>query len=277
MSAESAVERSVPAGAGSRSSQDEVERDLLKARALVEAAMFEHRRRLAAATLVELSDDGDAAGGTTRSLAASAREELIIVLAGAGWAAEVLPELGRALQNGVPVRVLCARETLRTAWGTRLVGRARSAGAQVRVAGVPLQELMLVDECAAAVRAGRQLMVIRAPAMLGALRGLFAGAWESASLAADRRPLEEAGWDGLHRQVLALLNAGHKDDAAARHLGLSVRTYRRHVAEIMRDMGAASRFQAGARAAELGLLAGGDGRRGQPSMPPSIWNTAPVM
>jgi len=57
----------------------------------------------------------------------------------------------------------------------------------------------------------------------------------------------------LTRQILVLLNAGYKDDAAARQLGLSVRTYRRHVAEIMRALGAASRFQAGARAAKLGL------------------------
>ncbi|MGH2602897.1 MAG: response regulator transcription factor, partial [Dehalococcoidia bacterium] len=57
----------------------------------------------------------------------------------------------------------------------------------------------------------------------------------------------------LTQQVLRLLDAGYKDDAAARQLGMSVRTYRRHVAEIMRSLGATSRFQAGARAAELGL------------------------
>jgi DNA-binding NarL/FixJ family response regulator len=36
---------------------------------------------------------------------------------------------------------------------------------------------------------------------------------------------------------------------------VSLRTYRRHVAEIMRELDANSRFQAGARAVELGLLA----------------------
>jgi DNA-binding NarL/FixJ family response regulator len=41
---------------------------------------------------------------------------------------------------------------------------------------------------------------------------------------------------------------------AARELNVSLRTYRRHVAEILRELGASSRFQAGARAVELGLM-----------------------
>ncbi len=40
---------------------------------------------------------------------------------------------------------------------------------------------------------------------------------------------------------------------AARELSVSVRTYRRYVAEMMSLLGADSRFQAGVRAAELGL------------------------
>jgi DNA-binding NarL/FixJ family response regulator len=72
--------------------------------------------------------------------------------------------------------------------------------------------------------------------------------------------------------ILDALYSGHKDAAAARHLGISIRQYRRHVAEIMRDIGAASRFQAGARAVQLGLLGGA----GQPVMPPSTANTPPV-
>ncbi|NEE20393.1 response regulator transcription factor, partial [Streptomyces sp. SID7499] len=44
------------------------------------------------------------------------------------------------------------------------------------------------------------------------------------------------------------------DEVAARELTVSVRTYRRYVAEIMTLLDATSRFQAGVRAAELGLL-----------------------
>jgi len=43
------------------------------------------------------------------------------------------------------------------------------------------------------------------------------------------------------------------DEAAARQLGTSLRTYRRRVAELMATLQAGSRFQAGVRAGELGL------------------------
>ena len=43
------------------------------------------------------------------------------------------------------------------------------------------------------------------------------------------------------------------DEAAARRLGTSLRTYRRRVAELMAALEVGSRFQAGMRAGELGL------------------------
>lgn len=46
--------------------------------------------------------------------------------------------------------------------------------------------------------------------------------------------------------ILRLLAAGLKDEAIAKRVNLSVRTCRRHIAEIMEMMGATSRFQAGA-------------------------------
>ena len=50
------------------------------------------------------------------------------------------------------------------------------------------------------------------------------------------------------------LASGSKDEAAARALGMSLRTYRRRVAELMTAVGATSRFQAGLRARELSLV-----------------------
>jgi DNA-binding NarL/FixJ family response regulator len=54
--------------------------------------------------------------------------------------------------------------------------------------------------------------------------------------------------------VLEVLASGCKDETAARTLGLGVRTYRRRVAELMTALGAESRFQAGVRARDLGLI-----------------------
>lgn len=53
--------------------------------------------------------------------------------------------------------------------------------------------------------------------------------------------------------MLRALGSGATDTAAAKELGMSVRTYRRRVAELLDTLDAGSRFQAGVRAGELGL------------------------
>lgn len=54
--------------------------------------------------------------------------------------------------------------------------------------------------------------------------------------------------------VLRLLAVGLTDDAVARRLGISVRTVRNDMASSMTELDARSRFQAGVRAAQLGLI-----------------------
>src|SRR5690606_39837840 len=56
------------------------------------------------------------------------------------------------------------------------------------------------------------------------------------------------------RELLTLLSAGNTDESAAAQLGVSVRTVRRMVADIMDRLGARSRFQAGVKAADRGWL-----------------------
>ncbi|MDQ1007701.1 DNA-binding CsgD family transcriptional regulator [Streptomyces sp. V4I23] len=56
------------------------------------------------------------------------------------------------------------------------------------------------------------------------------------------------------RQLLDMLMEGLTDRAVARRLGLSERTVRRLVAQLMERLGAASRFEAGARAVERGWI-----------------------
>ncbi|MFF4764573.1 response regulator transcription factor [Streptomyces sp. NPDC001292] len=77
----------------------------------------------------------------------------------------------------------------------------------------------------------------------------------------------------LVQQILHHLHTGATGEAASRELSISVRTYRRHIATIMELLDARSRFQAGVRAAELGLLTtrvrpGAEAPRGRP---PAGW------
>jgi len=56
------------------------------------------------------------------------------------------------------------------------------------------------------------------------------------------------------RTLLALFSAGLKDELIARQLGVSARTVRRRSQELLRELGAANRFQAGAEAARRGWI-----------------------
>lgn len=87
-----------------------------------------------------------------------------------------------------------------------------------------------------------------------ALASLLESLW---SVAVDLECSDEPLLSGeRHDAVLRMLVDGTKDETAARALNVSVRTYRRYVAQILDELGATSRFQAGVRAARTGRATG---------------------
>ncbi|AUI64011.1 response regulator transcription factor [Amycolatopsis sp. BJA-103] len=131
-------------------------------------------------------------------------------------------------------------------------------GAQIRISAEDVNETIIMDGrlviLAGDLIAGRRgYSVITQPETVQGVMSLFETAWRSATDLAvyDARVSEIRR---LAPAVLDLLGSGVKDEAAARTLGLGVRTYRRRVAELMAALGAESRFQAGVRARELGLV-----------------------
>jgi hypothetical protein len=132
-------------------------------------------------------------------------------------------------------------------------------GAQVRISAAPLPHETIILDRRVAILAGqpsplgREYTVTTSAALVGGVFSLFTAAWEAATdldafLAGDVPALAPEA-----REVLQALGAGLTDEAAARRLGTSLRTYRRRVAELMTTLDAGSRFQAGVRAGELGL------------------------
>jgi DNA-binding CsgD family transcriptional regulator len=97
-------------------------------------------------------------------------------------------------------------------------------------------------------------MVVRHPLLVSQFSGIFATSWDRATLfsADDARPAPIV--DQLKHSILRLLASGAKDEMVARRLGLSVRTCRRHISDLMRSLDVSSRFQAGVEARELGLV-----------------------
>jgi DNA-binding NarL/FixJ family response regulator len=140
--------------------------------------------------------------------------------------------------------------------------RLHAAGSHVRISSAPLpHETIILDRQVAilagppspASALGREYTVTASPALVGGVHSLFTAAWEAAiDLGAYLRgDVPELAPEA--REILRTLGAGLTDEAAARRLGTSLRTYRRRVAELMAALEAGSRFQAGVRAGELGL------------------------
>ncbi|WP_186382730.1 BTAD domain-containing putative transcriptional regulator [Amycolatopsis rhizosphaerae] len=195
------------------------------------------------------------------TLLASARHEVLIMSDGPGSGPiDALRRIARTgLHPGVRYRVLCP-DSARLSSALRTLSLA---GADVRTdAEVPMQALV-IDRGSALLPADREstgyqagAAVFRLPGVVTATVGLFERIWQGAVPLLPSEPAE-AG-DGVltrrERDLLALLCSGSTDESAAARLGISVRTVRRMVADIMNRLGARSRFQAGVKAADRGWL-----------------------
>ncbi|MEV5745726.1 DNA-binding response regulator [Microbispora rosea] len=132
-------------------------------------------------------------------------------------------------------------------------------GVEVRISSTPLpHETIVIDRrvMILAERDGpgpREYTVTTSPTLVNGVYSLFAAAWDAATELTAYLRGDAPHLDDDSRAVLRALGAGYTDETAARHLGLSLRTYRRRVAELMDTLEADSRFQAGLRAGELGL------------------------
>ncbi|WP_336212441.1 helix-turn-helix transcriptional regulator [Nonomuraea sp. LPB2021202275-12-8] len=135
----------------------------------------------------------------------------------------------------------------------------QSKGALVRISGSLLpNETIVIDRrvmilAGRETPAGRDYTVTTSQTLVDGVHSLFCAIWDGAVdldtyLRGDVPHLDAEG-----RVILEALGSGLTDESAARRLGVSLRTYRRRVAELMATLEADSRFQAGLRASELGL------------------------
>ncbi|WP_433665858.1 hypothetical protein ACQP06_18885 [Nocardia sp. CA-136227] len=130
----------------------------------------------------------------------------------------------------------------------------------VRVVDGEFDNAIIVDRRLAVVwnmldDSSRSASVITEPAVLRALYRYMVMVWSNST---SLPPVAEADLPLLDGPTVAVINAlsvGETDEVAARRLFVSLRTYRRYVAEAMTQLGVTTRFQLGMRAAELGILA----------------------
>ncbi|MEV4184499.1 DNA-binding response regulator [Streptosporangium canum] len=135
----------------------------------------------------------------------------------------------------------------------------QSKGALVRISDSPLpHETILIDRrvmilAGRETPTGREYTVTTSQVLVDGVHSLFQAIWDK-SVDLDtylRSDVPHLDADG--RVILEALGSGLTDESAAKRLGVSLRTYRRRVAELMAKLEAGSRFQAGLRAGELGL------------------------
>ncbi|SCF87682.1 hypothetical protein GA0115255_1096714 [Streptomyces sp. Ncost-T6T-2b] len=248
--------------------ESELGHALLQVQALIESTIAIQRDRSTKERLItSLESDYDAILDTAQQLIRSATKCIDIVHARPPRSGE-LDEVseGRGEQperdliyganEHVSVRLLTTPSMLDEEFV--LEQREKEHPVGIRVTRLPPLQALIVDGRIALVVAdsatGRYASLIRLPEMLNTLSIHFESIWRNAAPAWERIAFESWGRVKLARRILNALRAGVTDDVAAREMSVSVRTYRRYVAEIMVLLGATSRFQAGVRAAKLGLL-----------------------
>jgi DNA-binding CsgD family transcriptional regulator/sugar-specific transcriptional regulator TrmB len=134
-------------------------------------------------------------------------------------------------------------------------------GGQVRTVNTLPLRMIIVDRESAVVPLNPTLSdvgatVLRGSGAVAAMCALFDQIWSAATPLGVARPRDERGLSAQERGLLQLLADGDTDSIAARKLGVSDRTVRRLISNMMEQLGARSRFQAGVRARDHGWVPG---------------------
>ncbi len=164
------------------------------------------------------------------------------------------------LKSGRKSRVIYPARVLEEA--PDMVRRRAELGEHVRVLAEVPGRLAVMGSAAALIPnrfdlPDDQLLIIRQPSLVAALTLLFEALWERAMTVPGlevREDDEGAARASDRRLLLDQLARGAKDEQIARTLGLSLRTVRRRVAELLDDLEASSRFQAGVEAVRRGWI-----------------------
>ncbi|AXK37050.1 LuxR family transcriptional regulator [Streptomyces armeniacus] len=200
-------------------------------------------------------------------LAFFARDEILSVES----AAEPSPDsinraraLGlRSLRHGVRVRSVVPAASLGHVVTAAHLRELAAEGALIRVATEVTERIVVFDGRTAVVpvdteRPERGALFAYESGLVTHIVALFERIWGQAEdllTALDGRAATDAPCvTERERQVLESMVSVGKDESGARSLGISVRTYRRHVADLMQRLGAASRAQAALLAREHGWI-----------------------
>jgi DNA-binding CsgD family transcriptional regulator/sugar-specific transcriptional regulator TrmB len=246
-------------------------RDLQRAVRMVRQEMstlrttyFEGRQQRNQAEAFDVITDIDALQAMLDEWGERCRTEMLTAQPGGarppGLLANAQPKVLERLQRGVRIRHLyqhTARGDLATA---AYVQTVTLHGAEVRTTEELIDRIVIYDREVAFLPEqkveGRPpgAVVVREPTLVGFLCRVYEHLWASGTQFAPGCEESPEITDDLKRSIIRLMAQGHKDELVARRLGMSVRTCRRYISQIMISIDADSRFQAGVKIALMGLL-----------------------
>jgi DNA-binding CsgD family transcriptional regulator len=162
-------------------------------------------------------------------------------------------------RRGVDIRSVYCPESMQRPGRFETVLEMVALGEQARMLPSLPFKLHIIDRRVALVSlAGGvydNLAVVHPSGLLDALIELYETYWTKAvPIGAPGPDANEAGPTSEEIALLTMLRAGLKDQAIARHLGLSTRTATRRIAALMTRLDATTRFQAGVEAGARGWI-----------------------
>ncbi|MFI6799744.1 hypothetical protein [Streptosporangium canum] len=168
-----------------------------------------------------------------------------------------LPLDTRSLRRGLAVKAVYHPKALDDPFMAAYLRDVVSLGGQIHITEDPMDRMLIFDRSVAVVpinpkESSRGALLVREPGLVSQLVTYFDGVWQAAT---DLRDFTEPSsgaplLSDLEKRVLAVMATADKDEIAAREIDVSVRTYRRYVADLMARLGAVNRFQAALRAKE---------------------------
>jgi sugar-specific transcriptional regulator TrmB len=242
-------------------------RRVLAARAAITSFQEDHRRGERAQSIlnIERVDGVDRIRQRIDDLAFFSYQETLCLQPGgplAEGAIEAARPLDiRSLRRGIALRSVYHSETLEDTSMAAYMRHLVSLGAEIRITEGRMDRLLIYDGSVAVVpldpkQSARGALLVREPGLVSQMVAHFYGVWESAQDIGEYTGVEDSELmpSDLEKLVLNTLSSADKDEIAARQMGVSVRTFRRYVADLMTRLGASNRFHAALLAKEKGWI-----------------------
>jgi DNA-binding NarL/FixJ family response regulator len=201
--------------------------------------------------------------GSLKLASDTCRDEVLVLLPGHHEDSEFndyLRVCRQLSERGVTVRIVCQHRSRADLVARMKIKQVIESGADVRTVSHLPRAAVVFDRALAVLLSSddgeRTAARVRDDDVVRFLIDMFEHMWDGAT------PLNsfESGYaqvaDDLQQTIAGLMAKGFTDEVLARKMGMSVRTCRRHIAALMHDLDAVSRFQAGVMASRRGTVDG---------------------